>query len=74
MLLAARAASSMNEGGYVLTNAHVVWPLQDVRVVFLDGSEHLDAPVLKWDLMGNLAVIGSLDTDIPPLTLEYGEE
>ena len=49
MLLAARAASSMNEGGYVLTNAHVVWPTQDVRVVFLNGSEHLDAPVLKFD-------------------------
>ena len=72
MLLAARAASSMNQGGYVLTNAHVVWPPQDVRVVFLDGSEHPAGLVLKWELMGDLAVIGPLDTDIPPLTLEDG--
>jgi hypothetical protein len=62
------------EGGYVLTNAHVVWPFDEVRVVFPDGSEHLDAPVLNWDLMGDLAVIGPLDTDITPLALVDGED
>ena len=35
------------EGGYVVTNAHVVWPFQEVRVVFPDGSEYLNSPVLN---------------------------
>lgn len=50
------------EDGYVVTNAHVVWPFQTVRVVFPDGSEFLDAPVLNWDLMADLAIIGPLQT------------
>ena len=62
------------EGGYVLTNAHVVWPFDEARVVFPEGSEHLDAPVLNWDLMGDLAVIGPLDTDVTPLPLVDGED
>ena len=32
------------EGGYVVTNAHVVWPYNSVRVVFPDGSEHSEVP------------------------------
>ena len=32
------------EGGYVLTNAHVVWPFEHVRVVFGDQSEYLKVP------------------------------
>ena len=35
------------EGGYVITNAHVVWPFEEVRVVFPDGSEHLNVPLLN---------------------------
>ena len=62
------------QGGYVVTNAHVVWPFEKVRVVFPDGSEFLDASVLAWDLMGDLAVIGPLDTDIAPLELVDGED
>ena len=54
------------EDGYVVTNAHVVWPYQKVRVVFPDGSEYLDAPVLKSDSMYDLA---SLDRLKPPPTL-----
>ena len=62
------------QGGHVVTNAHVVWPFQSVRVVFPDGSEYLDAPVRNWDLMGDLAVIGPLDSDISPLPLLDGED
>ncbi len=62
------------EGNYVVTNAHVVWPFETVRVVFPDGSEFDEAPVLNWDLMGDLAVIGPIDTDIQPLLLVDGED
>ncbi len=34
------------QGGYLLTNAHVVWPFSAVRVVFPDGSEYVDTPVV----------------------------
>jgi len=62
------------EDGYVVTNAHVVWPFETVRVVFPDGSEFLDAPVVNWDLMGDLAVIGPFQTEIAPVPLVDAEE
>jgi tetratricopeptide (TPR) repeat protein/S1-C subfamily serine protease len=61
------------EEGYVVTNAHVVWPYQQVRVVFPDGSEYPNAPVHNWDLLGDLAVIGPLQTTIEPAKLGDGE-
>ena len=64
----------MIEGGYVVTNAHVVWPFDEVRVVFPDGSEFLDAPVLNLDLLGDLAVIGPLETSIAPRALVDRED
>jgi S1-C subfamily serine protease len=59
--------------GYVVTNYHVVWPFEAVRVVFPDGSEHPDAPVLTWDPLADLALIGPIETDVPPLELVDGE-
>ena len=56
-----------------MTDADVVWPFEEVRVVFPDGSEHLGAPVLVWDLLGDLAVIGPVDTAIDPMVLGDGE-
>ena len=61
------------DGGYLITNAHVVWPNDKARVVFSDGSEHEDVPVRNWDLLADLAVLGPLDTKQPPLTLADGE-
>ncbi|HEY52311.1 MAG TPA: trypsin-like peptidase domain-containing protein [Caldilineae bacterium] len=71
---AATGSGVLVDGGYVVTNAHVVWPFQEVRVVFPDGSEFLDAPVVGMDLMGDLAVIGPLETDLPALALVDGED
>ncbi|MCH7997608.1 MAG: trypsin-like peptidase domain-containing protein, partial [Chloroflexi bacterium] len=62
------------EGGYVITNAHVVWPFEEVRVVFPDGSEHLNVPLLNWDLLGDIAVLGPLETNIEPIPLIDGED
>lgn len=60
--------------GYILTNAHVVWPQETARVSFSDGSEHEDVPVVNWDLIGDLTVLGPIETDLPPLTLVDGED
>jgi S1-C subfamily serine protease len=61
------------EGGYLVTNAHVVWPYAEARVVFPDGSEHKDVPVVNWDLLADLAVLGPIESDLPPLALADGE-
>lgn len=61
-------------GGYLATNAHVVWPYDKVRVVFPDGSEFPQARVLGWDLLVDLAVVGPLDTDVEPLVLVDRED
>ncbi len=59
----------MIEQGYILSNAHVVWPYTNVRVVFPDGSEHLDVPVFMWDVMADLALIGPIETDVEAVPL-----
>ena len=61
-------------GGYVVTNAHVVWPFRSARIVFPDGTEHLNTPVANWDLLGDLAVLGPLDSSIEQLELVDGED
>jgi hypothetical protein len=61
-------------GGYIVTNAHVVWPFHEARVVFPDGLEFKDAPVANWDHMADLAIIGPLDTGIEPMLLADGED
>lgn len=62
------------EDGYILTNAHVVWPFESVRVVFPDQTEFIDVPLVDWDLMADLALLGPIETDKTPLTLQDGED
>ncbi len=62
------------DGNYIVTNAHVVWPFEEARVVFPDGTEHEDVAVLSWDLLGDLAVLGPLDSDAKPIELADGED
>ena len=61
------------DDGYIVTNAHVVWPFNAVRVVFPDGSEFLDVPVHGSDLMADLAVLGPIDAAAAPVALVDGE-
>ena len=61
------------EGGYVVTNAHVVWPFDAARVVFPDGTEFGQVPVKGWDLLTDLAVLGPVDAPAQPATLLDGE-
>ena len=53
------------EGGYIVTNAQVVWPFQAVRVVLADGTQFPDVPVRESDLLADLAVLG-------PINAPYG--
>ena len=61
------------EGGYVVTNAHVVWPFDTVRVAFPDGTAIRDVPVIGWDLLVDLAVLGPIPVHVEPVPLLDGE-
>ena len=62
------------EGGYVVTNYHVVWPYDSAWVVFPDGLELSDVPVIGWDPLVDLAVLGPVNASAPALTLDSGED
>ena len=62
------------EGGYLVTNAHVVWPFNAVRVVFPDGTDYRNVPVVGWDLLVDLAVLGPVSTPVEPLPMLDGED
>lgn len=59
--------------GYLLTNAHVVWPYRTARVVFSDGTAYPETPVRAYDLIADLAVVGPLDAPQAPVALADGE-
>ena len=67
------ASGVLIEGGYVVTNYHVVWLYGAARVVFPDGTELQNVPVVGWDSMADLAVLGPVDVSARPLNLEDGE-
>ena len=71
--VAGSGSGVLTEGGYVVTNYHVVWPDSAVRVVFPDGMEFENVPVVGWDPMADLAVLGPVEVHAPPLSLEDGE-
>lgn len=63
------------DGGYLVTNAHVVWPFEEVRVVFPDGLEIRRAPVVASDLMADIAVVDiSERSDAVPAATASGED
>ena len=51
------------EDGYVMTNAHVVYPSETVRLAFPDGTEFLDVPVVGIDLVADVAIVGPIDIE-----------
>ena len=61
------------EGGYVVTNYHVVWPYESVWVVFPDGTESKNVPVVGWDPMADLVVLGPVAVSAQPLKLKDAE-
>ena len=61
------------EGGYLVTNAHVVWPFDAARVVFPDGTAFDQVVVQAWDLLADLAVLGPIGILKKPVALIDGE-
>ena len=61
------------DGGYVVTNYHVVWPDAFVGLVFPDGTQFESVPVVGWDPMSDLAVIGPVKVSARPVELDDGE-
>ena len=70
----ATGSGTLLRGGYVLTNAHVVWPFDRVRVVLPDGSEYLDVPLVSRDLLADLALLGPISTSAPSVELVGRED
>lgn len=61
------------EGGYVVTNLHVVDPLSEVSVVF-HGESPLDGvPVVGVDALADIAVLGPVHAGGTPLALSDHE-
>ena len=59
------------DGRMVLTNAHVVWPHETVRVTFFPSLEFIDVPVKAIDVDADLALVGPLPASLerPPLRI-----
>lgn len=68
----ASGSSVLIDGGYLLTNAHVVWPYETVRIVFPDGSEFPETPIVGWDLIADLALVGPVESEATPVPLVDG--
>ncbi len=62
------------EGGWVLTNAHVVWPEQEARIVFADGTEVKNVPLARIDLVGDIALLGPVEVSQSPLSITGNED
>ena len=51
----------------ILTAAHVLYPNHwAARIVFPDGTELLEVPLIGWDLVADIAVLGPVQLDSPP--------
>jgi len=62
------------DGGYIVTNYHVVKPYQDVLwIVFPDGTELRNVPVAGSAPSADLAILGPVSVTAPPLSLNDGE-
>lgn len=61
------------EGGYVVTNDHVVFDCADATVRFADGAEFVDVPVVATNPWADVAVLGPIQTAKKKLALADGE-
>ena len=57
----------------LVTNAHVVWPYDRVRVVFPDGTEVTDAAVTHLDEMADLAIVDLAGASGLPAPVALGD-
>lgn len=62
-------SSVLIDGGYLVTNAHVVDPFDQVDVQFEGEDVIRDVPVEGVDLVADIAVVGPVEVDAPPLDI-----
>lgn len=61
------------EGGYIVTNDHVVFDCGTATVLFPDGTEFTNVPVLATNPWADIAVLGPIRTTERQLSLADGE-
>ena len=61
------------EGGYLVTNHHVVWPDRQVRVLLPDGSDYRSVPVVAVDPLADVALLGPVATTARGLAFRRSE-
>ena len=61
------------EGGWIVTNSHVVWPFKSARVVFPDGTAYSQLPVRYYDHLADLALLGRISAPTRFATMLDGE-
>jgi hypothetical protein len=66
-------SGALLEGGYILTNYHVVWPFDVADVAFPDGTTFEDVPLAAHDPLFDLALLGPVEADLPPIVFVDGE-
>ena len=57
------------EGGYIVTAAHVAWPYAAADIVFEEGTEHTNVPVIGYDHHADIAFLGPINTSAPHVEL-----
>ena len=63
------------EGNYIVTAAHVVSPYTAVDIVFENGTEYANVPVVSLDHLADLAFLGPIDdTSAPPVDFTNVED
>lgn len=66
-------SGALLEGGYILTNAHVVWPHDAADVAFPDGTTFEAVPLAARDPLRDIALLGPVEVDLPPIIFVDGE-
>ena len=61
------------EDGYVVTNHHVVWPDRRVRLLFPDGADLGNVPVVAVDPMADIALLGPVESRAKGLRFSKAE-
>ena len=61
------------EGGYLVTNHHVVWADRWVRVLLPDGADFGSLPVVAVDPLADVALLGPVETTAQGLRSSDGE-
>lgn len=56
-------------GGYLVTNSHILWPNESVLATFPDGTVIRNVPLVGWDLLTDLAVLGPINVSAQHLVL-----